>query len=155
MATKTTDKKKRKNPWPARRRNKRYREINNIVDGSPEVNEALLKSQDILNEVGQTARHLKTLKDEYDSIMKNKISSMDEVFETLPIENLKDLSDCEKNGRPEKPQFRDILRANDIKRRGQSMVEMKQSLVHDAQVVNIELLQAKIAALIKISEDDK
>jgi len=147
-------KKKRKNPWHTRRRNQKYREICAQIDGSPEVNEALTKSQDILAEVGKTARNLRDLRDEYDSIMRTKASSED-LFESLSIENLKDLSDCEKHGRPTKPQFRDFIKAGEIKRQGQAMIEAKQNLVHDAQMVNIELLQAKIEALIKITEDKK
>lgn len=154
MTIKSDTKKKRKNPWPARRRNKRYREINQQVDAAPEVAEVLSKSQDLLSDVGRTARSLRDLKGEYDSIMQG-IASTEELFESLSIETLRDLYESEKNGRPNKPQFRDVVRANDIKRKGQKIIEEKQILVHDAQMVNIDLLQARIEALIKISEEEE
>jgi len=146
--------KKRKNPWHTRRVNKRYKEIVKEVEKDSDV-ELKTNSADIaLKTVIDTNQKIVSMKNQYADILNKNKKSAEELYDALPIESLKDLYDVEKFGKPTKPQYSDVTQASKIKKEGQKIIESKDSLVLSSKIAEIELLQAKIEAILNISNKD-
>lgn len=152
-----SDIKKRKNPWHTRRVNKRYKEINKEVQKDSDVELKTNSADEALKTVINANEKIVSMKNQYADILNKNRKSAEELYDALPIESLKDLFDVETLGKPTKPQYSDITKAAQIKKEGQKIIESKDSLVASSKIAEIELLQAKIEAIINISnkKEDK
>ena len=149
-----TEKKKRKNPWHKRRINKRHRELMELIEDDDNVIKRVEESAAFLKEAEKNSKKLSDISNKCKVILSKPISSQDKLMEGLPIESLDDSFEVSKNGRPNKPQFRDLLALSKLKAEGDKANEVQDQYLIEAKISQMNLLQAQIEALLKISGED-
>jgi hypothetical protein len=146
--------KKRKNPWIKRRAKEKFKAVLQKIEEHPVVNKKLVEHNGIIGEVKTATEEVGKLSNDYLVAAKN--IKMDEgTIQDLSIASLKDLSEVEKTGRVKKTQFRDVLKAGELRKKALEAIENKEDLMAKSKVVYIDLLKTKIEALIDIlGEED-
>ena len=131
------------------------KEYSNLAKKVLQSSEILLKRQKANNklfELSQAADRLEELKRQYDFILKS--GRVDEsIIDEMPIHSLKDSVEYELFGKVSKIQFEDMLRASEIKREGQNLIKDKFTLASESRLAEIELLQATIEEILKITNE--
>lgn len=148
-------KKKRKNPWIKRRAKKKFQNRLQKIESSDAIQKKIAEHEGTLSEITEANSSLQILQQQYLTIMNMKISSLEAVMEALPVESLRDSIELDKLGRASKAQFRDFLKASEIKKRGQELIERKNDIISDARIAQIELIKTKIEELDRILEEEE
>lgn len=79
----------------------------------------------------------------------NNVQTIDDLLDSMPIENIRDLSEFTNGRGYSKAKFKDLLEYNKLKKEGEEIVEIKQLLLSRVRMNHIELLQAQIDVLLK------
>jgi ribosome assembly protein YihI (activator of Der GTPase) len=149
-------KKPRRNPWTKRRAKEKFKETLQKIEESPVVIEKLKEHKGILSEVKQATDDVDNLTNKYMEMTSKIKVKVDESFiQDLSITNLKDLIDIEKTGKVQKAQFKDVIKAGEVRREALEALDSKDELLAKSKMVYLDLLQAKIDALIDLLGDDK
>jgi hypothetical protein len=148
----STSVKKRKNPWHKRRVNERYRELCEKIGQDPEVLSKFHATRKMADDLKRSTDTILDLRRRRDEIMTRKI--LGDPFQGLPIETLEDLYQMQKDGYTSKPSFKDLIRANELKKQGDSIIESQYLLATEAKVSQIDLIMAQIEALLKDTEEE-
>ena len=141
-----------KKPKASKEVKKAYASLVNKVMCSPNI---LLKKQNANNklyELRKATERINDLKTQYEIIVKSP-GINESLADDMPISSLKDSLEYELKGKVSKLQFEDIIRASEIKREGQNIINEKFNITSESIIAEIDLLQATIEELLKISDD--
>lgn len=150
----TTEKPKRKNPWTKRRARQKFNERNQKIDNSPIMEQKIKKHFKLMDEIKSSTEKLKSLRTQYIEIIDKKVNSVESIIDGMTVETLKDSIELEKYGTVSKPQFRDFVKASNIKKQGKELIDQESKMIFEARIAQIEIIQAKIDALDKILEEE-
>lgn len=151
----TTEKPKRKNPWTKRRARQKFNERNHKIDNSPIMEQKIKKHFKLMDEIKSSTEKLKSLRTQYIEIIDKKVNSVESIIDGMTVETLKDSIELEKYGTVSKPQFRDFVKASNIKKQGKELIDQENKMIFEARIAQIEIIQAKIDALDKILEEEE
>lgn len=151
----TTEKPKRKNPWTKRRARQKFNERNQKIDNSPIMEQKIKKHFKLMDEIKSSTEKLKSLRTQYIEIIDKKVNSVESIIDGMTVETLKDSIELEKYGTVSKPQFRDFVKASNIKKQGKELIDQENKMIFEARIAQIEIIQAKIDALDKILEEEE
>lgn len=151
----TTEKPKRKNPWTKRRARQKFNERNQKIDNSPIMEQKIKKHFKLMDEIKSSTEKLKSLRTQYIEIIDKKVNSVESIIDGMTVETLKDSIELEKYGTVSKPQFRDFVKASNIKKQGKELIDQESKMIFEARIAQIEIIQAKIDALDKILEEEE
>lgn len=151
----TTEKPKRKNPWTKRRARQKFNERNQKIDNSPIMEQKIKKHFKLMDEIKSSTEKLKSLRTQYIEIIDKRVNSVESIIDGMTVETLKDSIELEKYGTVSKPQFRDFVKASNIKKQGKELIDQESKMIFEARIAQIEIIQAKIDALDKILEEEE
>ena len=129
----------------------KHEEIERELENSLEVSEKIIQQGIADDDILDASKKLENIKDKYNNIMSRDFQ-IDEVSDGLPIESLKDSVEMDKFGKPNKFQYIDLVEASSLKKEGDKILKERDSLIHNHKMSKIELLEAKLKELIKLSE---
>ncbi len=143
-----------KKGWHTRRVNNRYKEIRDILNNDDEVLSIIDQNKELFREVRESTEQVSEMRLKYQDLL-DKVEKTGNVMDSLPIENLKDMADCEKYGKPSKGSYKDLLEASKIRRKAMDIVEEKSHLTTESRLVQLDMAEATCKCLLKLLDENE
>lgn len=141
-----------KKAWHTRRVNKRYKELTEAIYKDSQLQEKALEHKDIMDSVAVVSLEMSNVKIKHENLINKINKTKDNLLERLPIESIRDSFELEKQLDFTAPRFRDLIEANNLRKKAIDMVEDNDELAQKAKLAQIELIQETINALDRLLE---
>ena len=126
-----------------------YTQIKAVIASDPEVIKKTEEAAVLSKDLHDYTSKLEDITKECEDLKKKTFNSIEQVFESLPIESLRDLHERSNGLKTSKASFKDMLKYNELRKNGNKIIENKSNVISKAKVYQIETVQAQIEALLR------
>jgi len=126
-----------------------YAKIKAVVTSDPEVIKKTEEAASLSKDLNEFTTKLAHITSQCEELQKKTIHNLEQVFEGLPIESLRDLHERSNGLKSSRATFKDMVKYNELRKSGNKIIENKSVVVSKAKIYQIENVQAQIEALLK------